>query len=477
MENPLERQASPKITNFVSTLALLILLPLLVLGVFNSIQQLLRALGTPADIIVNTDIRLDTIRTDYMSAFAQGGEEAKDMLAPVVNDIKLLRPKLIRLDHIYDSYNVVSRSGNGTLSFDFSRLDEAVTTILQTGALPVFSLSYMPQAIAKDGSIINPPTNWDEWALVVQKTIEHYSGRTNRNLTGVYYEVWNEPDLAQFGSWRLTGEKNYITLYRYASRGAQNSRNVNQFFIGGPSTTGLYKNWIFALVQSGARVDFFSWHSYLKNPRQFAIDKRNIASWLTAYPQYSFLPQLITEFGFTGAKDSRYGTMYSAAYTASVFRHTAVGSPAYLFSFQLKDGPNQSDGWGLIGHETNGKIRKPRYSVYPFIRDMAGTRLELLGEGSWVQGIATVRDNIIRVMLINFNHESNKSENVPVTFNKLAPGNYAYRERFLLGRNVTFNESVTDTSLVKQVFMPANSVAILELEKLSDATPSSAPLQ
>jgi len=60
----------------------------------------------------------------------------------------------------------------------------------------------MPGVIAKDGNIINPPNDWNEWTLVVQKTIEHYSGKNDRNMNGVYYEVWNEPDLAQFGGWK-----------------------------------------------------------------------------------------------------------------------------------------------------------------------------------------------------------------------------------------------------------------------------------
>ena len=39
------------------------------------------------------------------------------------------------------------------------------------------------------------------------KTIEHYSGKGERNMSGIYYEVWNEPDLAQFGSWNWEGTK------------------------------------------------------------------------------------------------------------------------------------------------------------------------------------------------------------------------------------------------------------------------------
>ena len=163
------------------------------------------------------------------------------MIGPVVNQMKTLDPSYIRIDHIYDFFNIVQGSP-GNLSFDFSRLDPMIDSILATGAKPLIALSYMPSVIAQDGNIINQPVDWNDWALTVQKTVEHYSGRGNKNIAGVYYEVWNEPDL--FGGWKVYGDKNYITLYSYAATGANRATNVQPFAIGGPATTALYKNWM-----------------------------------------------------------------------------------------------------------------------------------------------------------------------------------------------------------------------------------------
>lgn len=459
----IERQTPARATSVVSTLALLFFLPLFVMGVYQ-MYTVLKAYGTPANIVVDTKVVLEPIKTDFLRAYAQGGEEATDMIGPIIPEVRALLPKLIRIDHIYDYYNVVSRDGTN-LRFNWEKLDVYVNSILETGAKPVLALSYMPAAIAKDGVIINPPNDWQEWSQVVQATIEHYSGKTNKNITDMYYEVWNEPDLAQFGSWKLAGEKNYLTLYRYASLGANNAKNTQKFSLGGPATTGLYKNWILALVQSNVRLDFFSWHTYLTDPKRFDTDQRNLISWLLPYPTHTLLPKFVSEFGFTGAKDTRYNTMYAAAHTAAVARQVISGGPTYLFTFQLKDGPNQKDGegWGLLSHETQGKKVKPRYSVGPFLQPMAGNRLYLKGEGTWVTGFATVKDNTIRLMLVNFNDRSQKSETVPVTLTNLTPGKYIYRERFLLGRDVVFNEELNSTTFTKDLFMPANSVAILEL--------------
>ena len=464
----LTERASPKINTIITIITLLIFLPLLLLAVGETVIFITRARGQSANIFVDAKTSVGTFKTDFYHAFAQGGEEATDMISPVLTNVRALRPKLIRIDHIFTHYDVVERSG-GTLRFHFDALDRAIDTILAAGAKPVLSLSFMPPAIAQDGNIVNPPNNWDEWALVVENTIEHYSGRQGKNINAVYYEVWNEPDSPQFGTWRISGNRNYLTLYQYASRGATNAQNVQPFFLGGPATTGLNRNWIEALATSGYRVDFFSWHSYLPDPQRFATDQRNLVSWLLRYPNMTLVPKLITEFGFTGNKDIRYGSLYAAAYTASVVRQLAAGGPTYLFSFQLKDGPNQKngDGWGLITHEDNGAKPKPRFSVFSYLDTMEGNRLALTGEGSWVNGVASERGGIFRILLTNFDPQGNHAENVPLTVRGLPSGNYTVRERLLLGRDVSYTASVSNFTpdLTRQVYLPAQSVAIIEITK------------
>ncbi len=462
----LTQRTQPKTISIVSALALLVFLPLMLLAVQNIAVLITRATGTPANITVDTKAVLEPINTNFYHAFSQGGEESKDMLAPVVSDVRALKPKVIRLDHLYDLYNVVGRSGTG-LTFDWTRLDAAVNSILATGAEPVLALSYMPSVIAKDGVIINPPNDWNEWALVVQRTIEHYSGRSEKNISGIYYEVWNEPDLAQFGGWKYYGNKNYLTLYRYASIGASNAQGVNTFYLGGPATTGLYKEWMTALVESGNRVNFLSWHTYQADPKVYDKNQRDVMNWLMPYANYTLIPLLVTEFGFTGDKSTLYGTQYAAAHAAAVIRQLITGGPMYLFSFQPVDGPNQQNGsgWGLITNPDNGLTKKPRYYVYNFIDAMAGNRLALYGEGTWVTGFASVNNDVVRTFLVNFDRNGSHTENVPVTWENLDPGTYTLRRRYLFGTDTKTTEIATTSAMTKQIFMSAQNAVILELTK------------
>lgn len=458
----LTQRTTPKTMSLVSILALIIFLPLMLLAVQNIAVLITRATGKPANIVVNTKTILEPIDTNFYHAFSQGGEEAGDMLAPVVADIRALRPRVIRLDHLYDHYNV-DVSSDGTIT-GWGSLDAAVSSILATGAKPLLALSYMPPSIAQGGSVINPPNDWNAWARVVQQTIEHFSGRGGRNLSGIYYEVWNEPDLAQFGGWKYSGDKNYITLYHYSSVGASSAANVNTFYLGGPATTGLYKAWILALIRSGNRVNFLSWHTYQTDPAAYDRDERNIITWLLPYPNYTLIPKLITEFGFTGDKSPQYGTSYAAAHAAAVISELITGAPTYLLSFQPIDGPNQQSGsgWGLITHSDNGLKKKPRYYVYNFIDTMAGNRLALSGEGTWVTGFASTKDDVIRVMLTNFR---GYTENVPVTFRDVNSGAYTLRLRYLFGSDTNIPVQVTGPTYQRKVPLTPNNVVILELSK------------
>jgi hypothetical protein len=227
------------------------------------------------------------------------------------------------------------------------------------------------------------------------------------------------------------------------------------------------KDWTEALVTSGNRVDFLSWHSYMSDPNRYSQDQRNLISWLMPYPGYTLLPKLITEYGFSGSKHPRYGTSFAAAHTAAVVRQLITGGPSYLFSFQLKDGPGQQtgDGWGLLTHEDNGANAKPRYHVFSFLDSMKGNRIDLRGEGSWVTGFASLNGGTVRVLLVNYDENEQHAENVPVMFTNLDPGTYTYRERFFRGRDVSFTESVSGSILSKELYMPSLSVVILELTK------------
>lgn len=422
------------------------------------------ASGRPASISIDASSPQAEINPQLWQNFAQGGEEQKDMIGPIVNQVRLLQPKLIRIDHIFDFYEVFQSDGN----FNFSRLDQAVHSILKTGAVPMFSLSYIPPQLATDGQITSPPRDWLQWERLITATIERYSGKNGLNIYNVYYEVYNEPDL--FGGWHYGKDPNYLTLYYHAAKGAQRARNTNPFKIGGPATTGFYPNWIKALIHSCRRnnlpLDFLSWHRYSPNPQDYDHDFEKITAILTDYPRYQGVERLITEFGPGPERSSWYENRVSATQAIAVTTHL-LNRVHRIFAFELKDGPSASTTqWGMLTHENNGARPKPRWNAYLFLNKLVGKRLPLEGNGSWVSGVASKNNKEIRVLLVNYDPRQKHSEYVPIRIHNLAPGRYRLSLDYLFGKDSQLIKETKKDTLFHQVYLSANEAVFITLNPL-----------
>jgi len=461
-----------KVVKLILRIILIIVLPLIL---FKTFQYFSKAAPIKANIVVDARKLAGFINPNW-KALAQGGEEkGVRMLEKVIPEVAGLYPRYIRIDHIYDYYDVVSVN-KGQLSFNWQKLDETVCDIYHTGAKPFFSLGYMPPDISDDGSLISKPKKWDDWSLVVQKTIERYSGENTRlcgQVTGswfedVYYEVWNEPDLETFGKWSLYGgNKDYKILYYYSVLGANNARNVRRFLIGGPVTTAAYQNWfqVFAdyILEKNLRVDFLSWHHYSKNPEDFYQDINNLNQWLKddKYVRFRHLPKIISEWGYDSNPNPIADTNIGAAHTIASIRNLIEQQVEMGFAFEIKDG--QTPSWGILN--SLGQ-KKPRYFALQLLNSLDRARLQLDGEGTYVKAIASSSYNKTTIILVNYDQSNNNTELVPLTVNNLTNGNYLIKETRLDGNITSTNIQIPGTSLSKSILMPANSIVAIELLKL-----------
>lgn len=447
----------------LSLIALLIVL----IAVPTAVRYFGKAGGTPANIVVDTGAIIGPMPRPWRN-LAQGGEELTvNMLSSVVNETKVLQPEYIRLDHLYDGYNIVSRGGDGSLVYDWSRLDAVVNSILATGAKPFLALSYMPPAIAS-GDIISLPKDWNDWSKVVQATIEHYSGRTGMNISNIYYEVWNEPDL--FGSFKTYGDKNYLTLYQHSAVGAARAQNVNYFKLGGPATTALYKAWVDNFLNfvrnNHLKFDFYSWHRYNTSLDQYEKDAAQIYLWLDAHPDMVNVELCVTEWGHNPEVDQGYDTNYGAIFTMASAR-MMMGRIQRAFVFEIKDGPGVSKNWGRWGLLTNDKFGKPeikpRYNGLLFLDRLGDNRISLSGEGSWVRGIAAEKNGVIQTLLINYDASGKHGEAVPVMFDNLTSGNFTYKRTNFGGGGKTIQVATTSAAWATNEYLAPNSAALLEI--------------
>lgn len=435
-------------------------------------QLMSEATGAKADIMVDLS-KKQQIMPEPWKNLAQGGEESDGMIGKTVRQVKKLSPNYIRIDHVYDYYEVVSKNNN-QLSFNFSKLDKEIESILLTGAKPMLALSYMPSSLGPE--ITGLPDNWDDWQGLVRATINHYSGKKNKNIENIYYEVWNEPDL--FGGFKTSGSKNYLEMYRRSALAAAQVKNVQPFKIGGPATTGMYKNWIAALLKMTAeenlRLDFVSWHRYSTDTKDFSDDVKEINKLVQKYPQLALKEKIISEWGFDSENNQGYDTQLGAAHMIAAIREM-LGGAHKAFLFEIMDGkdPGGKTYWGrhgLLTHSIHGLQVKPRYKAFEWLNQIGKTRLFLTGEGSWVKGIAALDNQTIQVFLVNYDIQGTHHEAVPIVIKNLTPGKYLVVKDKFEGSLSKSEVTITQGTWTGQVFLGPNEIVKVLLKKLPEAS-------
>lgn len=443
---------SKKITPFIF-LPLLLIIVYFLPKVYLDLRK--SASGTPAKIVIDTQNPGPNLSASLWQNLAQGGEEPTDMIKPVIGQLRLLKPELIRIDHLFDYYQI--DKGNG--QYDFSRLDEVVNSIIKTGARPLLSLSYTPDS--------KEPGDWNQWNNLVQATAHRYS--VDKNISGIYYEVWNEPDL--FGNWHYNKSPNYSTLYINSAKAVSEGAKGSIYKIGGPATTGYYNNWVKSLFATASEnkvpLDFISWHKYSKNISDYLKDFDDLNKILSDYPQYFNIERLITEIGPSSEPDPWYDNELSGIHLISLCTQLS-GKIHRIFTFEAVDGPSprsdKSTGWGILTHQ--GKT-KPRYSALLFLNQLSGSRLPSSGDGSWVTSASTKKGSAIQTLIVNYDPNLKHSETTPITYQGLTPGQYQLKISPFQGTSRQKTITITSSNYLENLYLEPNTAYILELTKIN----------
>lgn len=402
--------------------------------------------------------------------YSQGGESAKGMLTPAVSSMQKLKPKYVRIDHIYDFYNVVSKDSSGNLNFNWSNLDVELKAILAMGATPFISLSYMPGAISS-GNEVDLPISWNEWSKVVTATVEHISGSSALAINNVYYEVWNEPDL--FGKFKISGAKSYLNLYKYASIGAADARNVLPFKFGGPASTALYKSWFVDFLKyvksNNLRLDFYSWHRYSPYLSDYETDLANLTLWKEEVKDINVPELVISESGHSPEIDGGYDTKFSAIHTLAILT-TLQQKVDKVFTFEIIDGASDKKNWGRWGLLTNEKWgipeEKSRFAAMQFLNQMidSGVELKFEGQGDFVKATGLIGSKSIKILLINYDPSGKHFEKTPLTIIGLPEGEYTYRYSEFLNQPYELTVLI-DAEWKTDLYLKPNTAVLIELTR------------
>lgn len=417
----------PRKNQVFFTIILICILPLLVLLIKQVRDIRNRATDIPANIIVYTNNIQSNISKGFWSNFAQGGEESHtNMIKPVQYQLTFLRPQYIRIDHLFDFYTT-------------EELDNVVETILSTGAKPFFSLT--------------DPDSVTDWESAVTSLVYRYS--VTKNIDNIYYEVLNEPDL--YNQMHYKKNPNYLEFYGKTADAVAKGAKDRPYKIGGPATSGYYKNWIMHLfeycINNGKRLDFISWHKYSKDVNSYLTDIEDLNKLLSKYPIYNDIEKIISEFGPLPDNDDWYNNYFSAIHLLSLSSRL---SP-YIhkaFSFEIIDGPNTK--WGLFRKDATPK---QRILAYEFLNQLQGKTISHEGNGTFVSSIASKNANKIQIILVNYDPLNLHEETVPITFIDLPKQTYELKITKFAGNT---RSQIINNSQVS-IYMEPNSAYLLEL--------------
>ena len=178
---------------------------------------------------------------------------------------------------------------NDPSSYDFTFTDILIKALMDARVEPYFRLGV---TIENDAAIksyrITPPSDYDKWARICEHIIRHYTEGWAEGFKYniVYWEIWNEPDSKpdplESMMWRGTPEE-YFYFYDVAAKHLKSCfPNIK---IGGYAACGFYgihevkrnqpentarflhyldffEKFLAHVKQSGAPLDYFSWHIY-----------------------------------------------------------------------------------------------------------------------------------------------------------------------------------------------------------------------
>lgn len=458
--------SSNNLKAIISIVLLLIALPILFLVGQNVVTLLTKA----APILAN--IEVDVLRSQAAlerpwEGLSQGGETESNgalvSLAPVQKQIKSLAPRYIRLDHVLER-----------------PYEARVKEVISAGAIPFISLSYFPPDVADRD--IGTVHNWAAWQKHVRNLVENVSGRNKMNVSGVYYEIWNEPDGEGFGGYSIGEDKDYFILYEKTLEAIRSAKNVNDFKVGGPALADLRRctnirllftcdefwldRFLGLVAKSNSRLDFISWHRYSTKMSDYNEDVNFIND---LYNKHSSLPpaeKIISEWGSVPQRSPIHNTVFDAAHLVAAAR-TFIGHADMSTKFEIRDGPtSENQGWGIL---TYGGAPKPTYAALKLLNKLRTDRVLLSGEGNYVTGIASRDSAGTTVVLVNYDAASSYTEIVPVKIINLTPGTYRLTKTQIssihpLGRDEVSEVSLEDGQFFTQTTMLPNSIVSFDLQ-------------
>jgi len=393
-----------------------------------------------------TDVNVDAAPTGerletWRHALGHGGVNWLPLPAPVVDGVRRLGPRLIRV-FIQEFFRVYPESGR----FDWSRLDPYMDALAATGAKVVAAITIKPRALYPDIDQARwRPNSVAEWQHVIAELTRRYS--VQRPIV-THWEIGNEPDIGENGGcpYLITDPEEYGEYY------AMTVRPILEVFpearVGGPALASVHHELLPGLVdycgRAGTQLDFVSWHRYSDSPGDHAECVRLARRALDGLPGRR--PELmVTEWSCSlGGKvsvEERACDPRRAAITAAAIMDMMDAGLDWSFYYHIWDQTCFHDDfapffsqkgvalmtrhWNEIPHRlglfgVEGQVR-PQYFVYQMLSRLGDERLAVDSRPG-LRALAGRDGDRVGVMIVNHGAEGAADRVANLRFCNLSPG-------------------------------------------------------
>ncbi len=308
------------------------------------------------------------------------------------------------------------------LLYLFFNADQIVDFLLSIGMKPFVELSFMPETLASGSTTVfsyranvTPPKDYDQWATLVQKLVEHWISRYGAaEVRTWFFEVWNEPNLAAFWT---GGQDGYFRLYSCtvaAIKGVDSSIQV-----GGPATAD--NQWIPEFLafcrKNSVPVDFISTHHYPTDA--FGTPGADTVTQLEHAPrgimktqvsavrqEAGDLPLYYTEWNISSnPRDPMHDEPFAAAFATKIVMeaHGLVQGYSFwtfsdIFSENYFPSVPFHGGFGLLN--IHG-IAKPIYRAFQLLHGLGSELLEVGGSHPTIDVWVVCKEKSATVLITN----------------------------------------------------------------------------
>ena len=217
-----------------------------------------------------------------------------------LHDTDLPSQRMVDTRHIFKDF---SADENDPSNYDFAFTDVLIGKIKACGAETIYRLGASIEHTEKKYFVF-PPDDFEKYARICLNIIRHYnSGWADGFYYDLkYFEIWNEPDLFE-KMWNGGTPEQYYKFYEILTKMIKKEYPEAQ--VGGSAGCNAYCEEYFDgffehIKKTGAPIDFFSYHIYADDLRDFVKLNEHVNRKLNAHG-YAELPVILDEWNiFTG---------------------------------------------------------------------------------------------------------------------------------------------------------------------------------